>query len=155
MKISRLPLLAAALGLYGCAGFAVPPSGGGYDPDLATRLGANEQGLRPYVFVILKTGPARIPAGPERNEMFRGHFANMQRLSDAGKLVYAGPLDGVDGRRGIYIFAVGDIEEAKKLVATDPVVIKGEMVAEYHKHFGSAGLMLVPETHKRLAKKPL
>lgn len=154
MKTARWVILVTVLGLSGCAGLAVPPPGG-HDPELAQRLGANEQGLRSYVFVILKTGPNRIPAGPERNEMFKGHFANMQRLSDEGKLAYAGPLDGVDGRRGIYIFAVSDIEEAKKLVATDPVVIKGEMVAEYHKHFGSAALMMVPETHKRLAKKPL
>lgn len=123
-----------------------------YDAELASRLGANDQGLRAYVFVILKTGPNRIPAGPERSEMFKGHFANIQRLSDEGKLVYAGPLDGAEGRRGIFILAVPDLEEAKKLVATDPVIIKGEMVAEYHKHFGSAALMQVPATHKRLVK---
>jgi hypothetical protein len=27
------------------------------------------------------------------------------------------------------------------------------MVAEYHKHYGSAALMLVNETHKKLGKK--
>ena len=48
---------------------------------------------------------------------------------------------------------MNDIEEAKKLVATDPVIIKGEMVAEYHKYYGSAALMLVNEAHNRIAKK--
>jgi len=153
----RVSALAAAGWLVAsCAtALATPVAGDGamHDAELASRLGANEQGLRAYVFVLLKSGPNKLPPGPERAEMFKGHFANIQRLSDEGKLVYAGPLDGVDGRRGIFIFAVPDIEEVKKLVATDPVIEKGEMVAEYHKHFGSAALMQVPQTHKRLVKK--
>jgi hypothetical protein len=125
----------------------------GFDEAMATRLGADDHGMRRYVLVILKTGPNAVPAGPERDEMFRGHFANMKRLSEEGKLALAGPLDGVDGWRGLFVFAVGDIEEAKRLTATDPVIIKGEMVAEYHTYYGSAALMLVRETHDRLAKK--
>jgi hypothetical protein len=66
----------------------------------------------------------------------------------------AGPLDGVDGWRGLYILAVPEIEEAKQMVATDPVVAKGEMVAEFHKYYGSAALMLVNEQHSKLARKP-
>lgn len=129
---------------------APPPE---YDEALARSVGADEHGMRRYVLVILKTGPNRVPDGPEREEMFRGHFANMQRLSDEGKLALAGPLDGVDGWRGLFVMAVPDIEEAKQLVATDPVIIKGEMVAEYHKYYGSAALMTVPDTHKRVQKK--
>ena len=44
---------------------------------------------------------------------------------------------------------------AKKIVATDPVIVKGEMVADYHRYFGSAALMLVPETHERVARKAM
>ena len=125
----------------------------GHDAALAVKLGADELGMRGYVFVLLKTGPNRVAAGAERDEMFRGHFANLKRLSDEGKLVLAGPFDGVDGWRGQMILAVQSIEEAKALVATDPVLAKGEMVAEYHRFYGSAALMQVPETHSRIAKK--
>jgi uncharacterized protein YciI len=125
----------------------------GYDADLAKKLGADDHGMRAYVLVILKTGPSPKPAGPERDEMFKGHFANMNRLAAEGKLAYAGPLDGVEGRRGIFILAVGNLEEAKKLVDTDPVISSGEMVAEYHKHYGSAALMQVNETHKKVELK--
>lgn len=124
-----------------------------YDPDLAKATGANDQGLRGYTFVLLKTGPNRVPDGPERNAMFAGHFANIQRLAGEGKLAYAGPMDGVDGWRGLFILATTDLEEAKKLVATDPVIMKGEMVAEYHKHFGSAALMLVNKHHEQVKKQ--
>lgn len=124
-----------------------------YDEALARRAGADDYGMRSYVLVVLKTGPTRVPDGPERDEMFRGHFANMKRLSQDGKLVLAGPFDGVDGWRGLFVFAVNDIEEARQLAASDPVLAKGEMVAEYHKYYGSAALMLVREMHEKLAKK--
>jgi uncharacterized protein YciI len=135
---------------------AAPSRAQGYDAELARSLGASENGMRSYVFVLLRTGPNKVPVGPERDEMFKGHFANMKRLSDEGKLALAGPFDGVDGWRGLFIFAVTDIEEAKSLVATDPVVVKGEMTPEFHKYYGSAALMLVREVHDKLVapKKP-
>jgi len=125
-----------------------------FDGRLAQQTGADENGMRAYVLVILKTG-TRVPDGPERTEMFKGHFANMSRLAAEGKLVQAGPLDGVDGWRGLFVFATPDIEEAKKLVATDPVVVKGEMVPEFHKYYGSAALVLVNDLHEKVAKKKM
>lgn len=128
----------------------VPPK---YDAKLAEKLGADEMGMRSYVLVILKTGPKRMPAGKDRDEMFAGHFANIKRLAAEGKLVLAGPLDGVDGWRGLFIFAVSEIDEAKKLTESDPVIIKGEMIAEYHKYYGSAGLMLINDISEKITKK--
>ena len=145
MKRQIAALALSALSLSACA--QAPAA---YDPELAKSLGGNANGMRRYVFVVLRSGPTPVPAGQQRDEMFAGHFANMQRLAKEGKLAYAGPLDGVDGARGIFILAVESIDEAKKLVATDPVVIKGEMVAEYHAHFGSAGLMMVNQVHNKI-----
>ena len=125
-----------------------------FDPKLAQTTGADDHGMRGYVLVILKTG-TRVPDGPERTEMFKGHFANMNRLAAEGKLVQAGPLDGVDGWRGLFVFATPNIEEAKKLVATDPVVMKGEMVPEFHKYYGSAALVLLNDLHEKVSKKKM
>jgi uncharacterized protein YciI len=124
-----------------------------FDAELASKVGADEHGMRSYVLVILKTGPKQMPKGPERDTMFAGHFANINRLAKEGKLALAGPFDGVDGWRGLFVMATSDIEEARGWVATDPVVINGEMVAEYHKYYGSAALMLVNDAHGRIAKK--
>ena len=124
-----------------------------FDAALAAQVGADDYGMRNYVLVVLKTGPNRMPDGKERDAMFQGHFANINRLAGEGKLALAGPFDGVDGWRGLFIFAVADIEEAKKLVATDPVVASGEMVPEFHKYYGSAALMLVDDAHKKVQKK--
>ena len=155
---SRFSWLAASLLLSTASALAQGQTGGdtpkaAYDEQLAKSVGADEYGMRRYVFVVLKTGPNKMAPGKERDEMFKGHFANIGRLAAQGKLALAGPFDGIDGWRGMFIFAVADIEEAKKLVATDPVIIKGEMVAEYHKYFGSAALMLVNEGHAKVAQK--
>jgi len=130
---------------------AAPPAPA-FDAELAQRLGADDYGMRHYVLVILRTGPSPVPKGEKRDEMFKGHFANIERLASAGKLVLAGPFDGVDGWRGMFIFAVKTIEEAKQLTATDPVIASGEMLAEYHQYYGSAALMQVNEVHHRIMK---
>lgn len=85
--------------------------------------------------------------------MFEGHMANIARLAGEKKMVLAGPLDGVDGWRGVFVFATPDIDVAKTWVATDPVIISGEMVAEYHQFFASAGLMGVTDIHNQIQKK--
>jgi uncharacterized protein YciI len=124
-----------------------------YDAALAQRLGADERGMRKYVLVILRTGPTRVPDGEKRTAMFAGHFANMERLSKEGKLALAGPFSpNGDDWRGLFVFAVESIEEARALTATDPVITNGEMVAEFHPWYGSAAVMTIPETHPRLEK---
>ena len=157
-KNAALAIVALAFAVsnlaYAQAPAAPESAGSKFDAALAAQVGADEHGMRQYVLVVLKTGPNRMPDGPQRDAMFQGHFANIQRLADEGKLALAGPFDGVDGWRGLFIFAVSDIEEARKLVATDPVVASGEMVPELHKYFGSAALMLVNDAHKRVQKKP-
>jgi len=125
-----------------------------FDRELATKLGADARGMRMYVLCILKTGPrdAEIK-GKERDEIFAGHFANIGRLADEGKLAVAGPFGKNDkSYRGLYIFNVSTIEEAEKLVVLDPAVKAGVFVPDLTPWYGSAAMMVVSETHKRLEK---
>ena len=124
------------------------------DPALAKQLGADEHGMRKYVLVILKTGPHPVPAGPARDRMFEGHFANMQRLAKAHKLVLAGPFGDKNDWRGMFVFAVATQDEAAALVATDPVIRSGEMVAEYHTLYSSAALMAINGIHEKISPQP-
>ncbi len=145
--------LALSLPQFASAQEQAPTPAVAYDAELAKSLGADERGMRPYVLVILKTGPNKMPAGPERKKMFEGHMANITRLAGENKLAVAGPLDGVEGRRGIFIMATPDIDVARSWVATDPVIISGEMVAEYHKLYGSAALMATTGIHHKITRK--
>lgn len=156
-----LTALACALALAASPTFAqdvaVKPDNPVFDAALAKQAGADEHGMRRYVLVILKTGPTRMPDGDARKAMFAGHMANIGRLSKEGKLALAGPFMDEKGGdwRGLYIFAVEDIEEAKALVATDPVIANGEMVAEYHKWFGSAATTLIGDLHTKVTQKAM
>jgi hypothetical protein len=69
------------------------------------------------------------------------------------ELVLAGPFNGGDDWRGMFIFATPDVGQARTFVATDPVIVQSEMVAEYHPFYGSAGLMTVNDIHNRIEKK--
>ncbi len=145
--------LLCMVGLAACQTPPPPAPAATYDAALAQSLGGDERGMRPYVLVILKTGPNKMAPGPARDAMFKGHFANITRLAGEKKLALAGPLDGVEGRRGLFIMATPDIAVARTYVETDPVIVNGEMVAEYHKYYGSAGLMMVNEVHAKISKK--
>ena len=128
-----------------------PPA---FDAELAARVGADERGMKSYVFCILKTGPKDAEVqGAERKEIFAGHFANIRRLADEGKLAVAGPFGKNDKTyRGLYIFNVATVEEAEKLVVLDPAVKAGVFVAELTPWYGTAALMVVTETHKKIQK---
>ena len=143
--------------LAAICGFAQAPETkkiSAYDAGLATRLGADERGMKMFVLCILKTGPrdAEIK-GKEREEAFAGHFANITRLSEEGKLAVAGPFGKNDRTyRGLYIFNVPTLAEAEKLVVMDPAVKAGIFVPELTLWYGSAAMMVVPDTHKKLEK---
>lgn len=148
-----LALLLTSLALAATAEESSAPGKPAYDAALAQQLGADERGMRAYVLVILKTGPTRVPDGEQRKAMFAGHFANMERLVAEGKLALAGPFSNdPHGWRGLFVLAVDDLEEAKRITATDPVIVAGEMVAEYHRWYGSAAVMGVAGVHERLQR---
>lgn len=125
-----------------------------YDEALAKKLGADEYGMKNYVFCILKTGPNDSTVkGKERDEIFKGHMTNIGRLADAGQLALAGPYGKNDRQyRGLFIFNVSTVDEAEQLVKTDPAVRAGIFVYELTPWYGSASLMATPEIHKKIAK---
>jgi uncharacterized protein YciI len=130
------------------------PAAPAYDPELAKKLGADERGMKMYVMCILKTGPkdAEIK-GKERADIFAGHFANIGRLADEGKLAVAGPFEKNDkAYRGLYIFNVPTIADAEKLVVLDPAVNAGIFVPDLTLWYGSAAMMGINDIHKRITK---
>lgn len=123
----------------------------GHDAALAKELGADKYGMRPYVMALLRAGPTP-PADPAKmNELMRGHLDNIQRLADEGVLVLAGPFADDGELRGIYVFAVASVDEARTLTATDPAIQSGALVMELRPWYGTAALGKVNEIHERIA----
>jgi len=127
-----------------------------YDAELAKRLGGDKMGMRKYVLALLKTGPndATITDKEKRAELFKGHFAMINRLAGEGKLSLAGPFnDEKKEFRGLYVFNVETIEEAQKLTETDPSIKAGIFKVDFIKWYGSAALMEVNNIHNRIAQQ--
>jgi uncharacterized protein YciI len=69
---------------------------------------------------------------PATQEIQKGHMANIYRLAELKKLVVAGPF-GDDGQlRGIFVFKVASIDEARALTETDPAVQAGRLALDIH-----------------------
>ena len=123
-----------------------------FDSTLAQKLEADVNGMSPYVMAFLKKGPNREQDSLKRAELQTAHMNNIQRMADEGKLVLAGPFMDNGDIRGIYIFNVKSIEEAKALTATDPAIQSGSLVMELHPWYGSAAVKMVNEWHQKVAK---
>lgn len=125
-----------------------------YDEKLAKSLNGDERGMKQYIFCLLKTGSNTTATAEEKSEFFKGHMANIGRLVKEGKLVVAGPFSKNDRNyRGIYIFNVTTIEEAKALVATDPAIQSNLLEAELTPWYGTAALQETLKIHEKIAKK--
>jgi len=69
---------------------------------------------------------------PETEAIQKAHLANIGKLAALKKLVVAGPF-GDDGKlRGIFVFRVGSLEEARSLAQTDPAVQAGRLALQIH-----------------------
>jgi len=69
---------------------------------------------------------------PQTEAIQKAHLANIQRLADQKKLVVAGPFGDNGTLRGIFVFRVDSIEEARQLAATDPAVQAGRLALKIH-----------------------
>ncbi len=130
-------------------------AGAGYDAALAQRLGADEYGMAKYVVAFLKRGPSQEQSKEEGERLMKAHLQNIGRMAEEGKLVVAGPFLDDGELRGIYIFKVATVEEAKALTASDPAVQAGRLEMELHPWYGTAALQEVNAIHKRLEKTSL
>jgi uncharacterized protein YciI len=153
--VLSLPILIFAAAGSALAQAPETPTNKNFDAEMAKKVGADERGMRPYVLAILKTGPKDAEVqGDARKAVFKGHFDNMSRLAKEGKLAVAGPFnDPAKIYRGLFIFAVKTVEEARALAETDPTVKAGVLVVEYVPWYGSASLMLSNELHEKVQKK--
>ena len=82
---------------------------------------------------FLKRGPKWTPEKtPATAELQKAHIANINRLAEMKKLVVAGPFGDNGQLRGIFVFKVASLEEARSLTETDPAVKAGRLAIDLH-----------------------
>lgn len=101
--------------------------------------------MRTYYMVFLKKGPNWTPEKTEESTKIQaGHMAHIQKMADSGKLLLAGPFMDNQEIRGIFVFKVDTIEEAKSLTDEDPAVKAGRLIMEIHPWYSAKGINIDP-----------
>ena len=111
--------------------------------------------MKRYVMVFLKTGKQTALDSVAKSKLMEQHMKNMNRLAEAGKLIVAGPYLGDKQMRGMFVFNVESVAEAKKLAETDPAIQAGIFDIELLPWYGSAALIETTQIHKKIAKTKL
>ena len=78
---------------------------------------------------------------PETAAIQKAHMDNINRLAEMKKLVVAGPFGDNGTLRGIFVFRVNSIEEARELAATDPAVKAGRLALQIHPWLVPEGIL--------------
>jgi len=106
------------------------------------RKRAEPMKLVPTYLAFLTRGDKWTPEKtPATEAIQKGHMDNINRLAQMKKLVAAGPF-GDDGQlRGIFVFRVASLEEAKTLTATDPAVQAGRLAVDIHQWMVPDGIL--------------
>ena len=106
------------------------------------RKRAEPMKLVPTYLAFLTRGDKWTPEKtPATEAIQKGHMDNINRLAQMKKLVAAGPF-GDDGQlRGIFVFRVASLEEAKTLTATDPAIQAGRLAMDIHQWMVPDGIL--------------
>jgi len=126
-----------------------------FDSLKAAKYGADDYGMKKYVMAFLKRGPNRDQDSITAVELQRAHLKNITKMAEDGKLVLAGPFFDEGEVRGIYIFDVETIEEARSLTETDPAIKAGRLVMDLRMWYGSAALKEISEIHNSLKRSSI
>ncbi|HEX9425029.1 MAG TPA: YciI family protein [Pyrinomonadaceae bacterium] len=85
-----------------------------------------------------KWTPEKTPA---TEELQKAHMANIIRLAGMKKLVVAGPFGDNGQLRGIFVFKVSSLDEARTLTETDPAVQAGRLALDIHPWLVPEGIL--------------
>lgn len=103
--------------------------------------------LEPYQLVLLQRPehPREYPQ-EKLDEIQKAHLAHLRAMAEAGKLLVAGPVgDQPDPRlRGLELFRVGSLEEARKLAEEDPAVKAGRLEVVVMTWYTEKGALAFP-----------
>jgi uncharacterized protein YciI len=124
------------------AGFLVHELHPWWSEDVMKKTTALPNKLTTAYLAFLTRGDKWTPEKtPATEAIQKAHLENINKLAEMKKLVVAGPF-GDNGRlRGIFVFKVDSIDEARSLAATDPAVQAGRLALQVHPWLVPEGIL--------------
>lgn len=111
--------------------FHAPPS---YDV-------TNPASLEPLIFGFLMRGGTTSQDKATADDLQKGHLAYMEALHAQGKLLVAGPFGDDGPARGVVVYRVKDVAEAKALASQDPAVKAGRLTLDAYPWMTFKGIL--------------
>lgn len=123
-------------------GFLVPELHPWWSEDVMKTLTTAPTTFTTAYLAFLTRGEKWTPEKtPATEAIQKAHLENINKLAEMKKLVVAGPF-GDNGRlRGIFVFKVDSIDEARSLAATDPAVQAGRLALQIHPWLVPEGIL--------------
>ena len=114
--------------------------------------------MESYQLVLLvRRADAPKLSDAEGEKLQAAHIAHLKKMAAAGKMVVAGPLDDQPdpSLRGICLYKVGSLAEARALAEEDPTVKAGRLRVEVMTWWTEKGAMTFPvaDAMKKAATK--
>jgi uncharacterized protein YciI len=97
-----------------------------------------------YEFVLLRRGRPDPDHDDETAELLqRQHLGHLQSMKAAGHLLVAGPFSDQpdDNWRGLCVYRVGSLEEARRLAEADPSVRAGRLTVDVMHWYTAKGAL--------------
>ena len=107
--------------------------------------GAKDTMLNYQLAFLLAGANRKADSDTETQRIQEGHMAHIRKMADAGQLVAAGPFLEENRLRGIFVFKLASLEEAKAVAAQDPAVQAGRLVLDIHSWFVAEGVLPEPK----------
>ena len=105
----------------------------------AWKAGEPPPDMMTYYFVMLVKGPNWT--GQSNPDLMKQHLAHLRSMWEAKKLVIAGPLLDDGTTRGLCVYKVSSVEEARALASDDPAVKAGRFAVEVHPWMVQKGIL--------------
>lgn len=118
------------------------------DDPIGAHLGEPEMQFESYQLVLLRRGPKWTPEEtPALEQLQQAHLAHLGKMGESGKMVIAGPFGDQHDQslRGMCLYRVGSLEQAKNLAKEDPMVKAGRLKVEVLTWYVEKGYMTFPK----------
>jgi uncharacterized protein YciI len=114
---------------------------------LAQSPGAEDYEMTTYQVGFLRKGPNWTPGDtPELKALQAAHLAHIGKMAETGKLILAGPFADGGDLRGLFIFRVDSLQDARALAEQDPAVKAGRLVIEWHPWYAAKNITVTPKS---------
>jgi uncharacterized protein YciI len=98
-----------------------------------------------YELVLLRRGQSEPRLDAETMELLqRQHLGHLETMKAAGHLAVAGPFGDQpdDNWRGLCVYQVGSLDEARRLAQADPAVRAGQLTVDVMHWYTAKGALL-------------